>query len=305
MMDKKIEVTKESEKKQVFRISQKVLFFDENNNKFLILKTAIDKSNESKAHKEWMKKYGPWDLPGGRVDERDKNLYEAFAREIKEETGINMENLDIDLCTLELMKNPYIENNGVTIVSLVKYSGAVILSDEHEEIQWLTAEEILGMKKVKPWIKDAVEKAVEKLELQNSLDSWHRCLAEFDNYKKRQAENQKEFTKYAAEGVISDMLPVLDNFHAATDHIPEGEADNPWVTGIMFIQQQMEKVFEDSGVTKIEVNIGDEFDPNIMEAVKNDDDDELTENAKVKKIAQPGYKIGGKVLRPVRVLLSS
>ncbi|PID99812.1 MAG: nucleotide exchange factor GrpE, partial [Acidobacteria bacterium] len=126
----------------------------------------------------------------------------------------------------------------------------------------------------------------------------------FDNYKKRQTENHKEFTKYATEGVIAAMLPVLDNFHAATEHVPEQEADSPWVTGIMYIQQQMEKVFADNDVTKIAVNIGDEFDPAVMEAVKNGDE-EIGDDAVVTKIAQHGYMIGDKVLRPTRVVLGS
>ncbi len=288
--------------RQLFRLSQKVLFFDKDKEQFLIMKAAKTKVGTPN-HKEWMKKYGPWDLPGGHVDNDETNLEKSLFREIKEETEINIENLDADTSSFELMTNTKNPNDGMNIIYLIKYSGAVILSDEHDEYKWLSADEIFKMKDVKPWIRNAVEKAVEKMELENSLDSWHRCLADFDNYKKRQIEQQKEFTQYASEGVINDMLPVLDNFHAATGHIPEGEENNPWVTGIMFIQQQMDKVFEERGVTRIEVKVGDEFNPLIMEAIKNDDEEELTEDAKVEKIAQPGYKMGEKVLRPVRVVL--
>ncbi|XLQ20279.1 MAG: nucleotide exchange factor GrpE [Candidatus Moraniibacteriota bacterium] len=288
--------------KQLFRLSQKVLFFDEDKNQFLIMKASKIK-DDIEAHKEWFKKYGPWDLPGGHVEIGETDFTISMDREIKEESEINLENLGRELCGIEFMANSKNPNTGITTIYLVKYAGAVILSEEHEEYKWLSAEEILEMKDVKSWIKDAVQKAVEKLESQSSVDSWHRCMADFDNYKKRQTENQKEFTKYAAEGVINDMLPVLDNFHAATGHIPEGESDNPWVTGIMFIQQQMEKVFEEHNVTRIEIKVGDEFDPLTMEAVKHDDEEELSEDPKVEKVAQPGYKIGEKVLRPARVVL--
>ncbi|MEN8252401.1 MAG: nucleotide exchange factor GrpE, partial [Patescibacteria group bacterium] len=289
----------EKNQKQLFRLSQKVLFFDEEKNLFLVMKAAKIKKDVA-AHKEWMKKYGPWDLPGGHAEIGEKDMDASLEREIQEETGIHLDNLEKDVCGFEIMSNSKNPNAGITVIYLVKYFGAVILSEEHDEEKWLSLEEIMNTKDVKPWIKRAAVEAVKKMDSERSLESLQRCMADFDNYKKRQSEGQKEFTQYAAEGVISDMLPVLDNFHAATDHIPEGEADNPWVTGIMFIQQQMEKVFEERGVTKIEVKIGDEFDPIIMEAVKSDESEELTEDAKVEKIAQPGYKIGEKVLRPAR-----
>jgi molecular chaperone GrpE len=288
--------------KQLFRLSQKVLFFDKEKNTFLIMKATTEK-DDIETHKEWFKKYGPWDLPGGHVEEGEVELRKSLEREIKEETEINLENLDVDLHRFELMINDYNPNHGMNIIYLIEYFGAVILSDEHEEYKWATADEILQMKDVKPWIKDAVLAAVEKIKSKDSIEGWHRCIADFDNYKKRQAQNHKEIVTCAAEGVINDMLPVLDNFHVATDHIPESDVDNPWVTGIMFIQQQMEKVFEEHNVTRIEVKVGDEFDPMTMEAIKHDGEKKLAEDAKIQKIAQPGYKIGGKVLRPVRVVL--
>jgi molecular chaperone GrpE len=286
--------------RQLFRVSQKVLFYNNQTQDFLILKAAKTKTGRP-AHKEWMKKYGPWDLPGGHVDEGEENFEDALAREISEEVGVVLNDMG-KLCRLELMINERTEHKGLNIIYLANYNGKIKLSEEHVEYLWASADEILEMKDVKPWIKDTIVKAEEQLESQESVERLHRCLADFDNYKKRQAQQQKEFTKYAAEGVINDMLPVLDNFHAATDHVPESEVDNPWVTGIMFIQQQMDKVFEEHNVTKIEVKVGDEFDPNTMEAIKNDNE-ELTEDARVEKIAQPGYRIGDKILRPVRVTL--
>lgn len=294
-------MTNEIKKRKLLRVSQKALFYNEENQEFLILKAAKNKEGRPN-HKEWMKLYGPWDLPGGHIDESEDDLKTALVREIGEEVGVELDENNV-LCKAEILYNKKAQNQGVYVIYLARYSGDIELSEEHVEYLWASAEEILKMKDVKPWIKDSIKKALEQIESNESVERLHRCLADFDNYKKRQAEQQKEFTKYASEGVISDMLPVLDNFHAATDHIPEGEADNPWVTGIMFIQQQMEKVFEEHDVTRIEVNIGDEFDPLTMEAVKNDDEDELTEDAKVEKIAQPGYKIGEKVLRPARVVL--
>lgn len=288
--------------KQLFRLSQKALFFDAEHRTYLVLRVSKPKKNKPH-HVVWTKKYGPWDLPGGHVDADEKNLFRSFEREVKEESGISIGEPCV-LCHTEVMENEKAEYLGLNHVYLISYSGEKIaLSDEHVEFKWMSADDIKNDKNIKKWIKDSVEKAENLVNLTESLNSWKRCLADFDNYKKRQTENQKEFTQYAAEGVIVDMLPILDNFHAATDHIPESDAESPWVTGIMFIQQQMEKVFEENNVTKIEVNIGDEFDPSIMEAIKNDEGGELDENVTVLKIAQHGYRIGEKVLRPARVVL--
>ncbi|PID52552.1 MAG: nucleotide exchange factor GrpE [Candidatus Moraniibacteriota bacterium] len=289
--------------KQLFRLSQKALFYNPQDKTFLILKAAKTKTGHPE-HAQWMKEFGPWDLPGGHVDDGEyKNVAKAFAREIVEEVGITLQD-EYMLCHTEVMMHKKAIHPGLNHFYLVQYNGEdITLSEEHEDFRWMRAEDIYADKEIKLWIKNTVEKAEQMIALTESEGSWKRCVADFDNYKKRQAQQQKEFTAYAAEGVIAEMLPVLDNFHAATEHVPETEAESPWVTGIMFIQQQMEKVFEERGVTKIDVSVGDEFDPHIMEAMKNDEEQELDENAKVAKIAQHGYKIGEKIVRPARVLL--
>ncbi len=269
------------------KVSIKLVLHDPNTNKFLLLKRMEGKKT--------------WGLAGGTVN-GDENIPDTIAREMEEEIGNDVKYTINDIV---YAKRRAIQRCGeyIKIAYLATYEdGEIMLSGEHEKYEWVSAEKV-EKGKYMPWVKETVKKALEKIESIEATDRLHRCLADFDNYKKRQIEQQKEFTKYASEEVISDMLPVLDNFHAATEHIPEGEVDNPWVTGIMFIQQQMEKVFEERGVTKIEVKIGDEFDPLTMEAVKNDDDKKLSEDATVQKIAQPGYKIGEKILRPARVVL--
>lgn len=168
--------------------------------------------------------------------------------------------------------------------------------------------------------KDAEKEAVEEVsEMEESVDdkaladkylnNWKRAVADFENYKKRQAESAKEFAKFASLNLILQILPVLDNFHASTAHVPEGQKNDPWVTGIMHIQKQLEKVLEDNGVAEISVKEGDEFDPEMHEAVSNNQEtrnnDQATEEAKnkISKIIQRGYKIDGKVIRPARVVV--
>jgi molecular chaperone GrpE len=140
-----------------------------------------------------------------------------------------------------------------------------------------------------------------------NLDGWQRCQADFDNYKKRSAESQKDLIKYATQNIILEILPVIDNFHASTDHIPAEQKDNSWVTGIMYIQKQLENIVAENGVEEIKVEVGDSFDPIYHEAIEDKkecacDKDHKYKN-KIKKVLVRGYKIGDKVIRASRVVV--
>jgi molecular chaperone GrpE len=138
----------------------------------------------------------------------------------------------------------------------------------------------------------------------NNLDGWKRCQADFENYKKRQKELQWELAKYSGLNLILQILPVLDNFHASTDHIPPDQKDDQWVVGIMYIQKQLEKILEDNGVKEIKTKIGDDFDPQIHEAVHNSQQEkEKAGRHKIAKVVLKGYKIEGKVIRAARVIV--
>jgi molecular chaperone GrpE len=144
------------------------------------------------------------------------------------------------------------------------------------------------------WQKDA----------EKNLDGWKRCQADFDNYKKRQTGLQWELAKYSGLNLIMQILPVLDNFHAATDHIPADQKDDQWVVGIMYIQKQLEKILEDNGVKEIKTEPGDIFDPKIHEAVHNSNQEgDKDGQHKIAKIALKGYKMEGKVIRAARVIV--
>lgn len=140
-----------------------------------------------------------------------------------------------------------------------------------------------------------------------NLDGWQRCQADFENYKKRSAESQKDLIRYATQSIILEILPVIDNFHSSTDHIPEDQKENPWVTGIMYIQKQLENIVTENGVEDIEVKAGDSFDPIYHEAIEDKECSDCKVNHKyknkIKKVLTKGYKIGDKVIRAARVIV--
>lgn len=287
---------KKTVKKEVktYRVSQKGMIYNYAEKKFLLLKV---KNKEGFFYKT----NGPWELAGGHVEDNE-NLADAVAREIKEELeGLEFE--VVDLVDSILIDNPI----GKTLLLgyLVKYLGGEInLSEEHCEYKWENEENIKKSDEYKPWLKNFIKKASEYLEKEEYLNGWKRAQADFENYKKQQAQAQKDFARFAARDLVMRIIPVLDNFHASTDHIPESQKENPWVVGIMHIQKQLENVLKENGVEEIEAKIGDEFDPESHEAVTDSNLRIESESTNIiKKIVSKGYKMENKVIRPAKVIV--
>lgn len=137
------------------------------------------------------------------------------------------------------------------------------------------------------------------------LNDLKRLQADFENYKKRQATREKEIAGYLIEKLVMDIVPVMDNFRMATEHVPEAERASPWVTGIQYIEKQLEKVLTENGVSTIEVKVGDTFDPTIHEALEqteqSEEDVEGNNEQTVTKVLQNGFKIGERIIRPAKV----
>lgn len=185
----------------------------------------------------------------------------------------------------------------------------------------MTKENKKNQKAKKPELKDIEEEIVVEQEKEISdiheraeeyLDGWKRTQAEFENYKKMQLQSQKDLLRYSTQNIVLQILPVIDNFHASTDHIPEDQKENPWVKGIMYIQKQLEDVLTENGVDEIAVKEGDNFDPIFHEAIEDKHCDNCGDcgcekkpeyKNKIKKVLTKGYKIGEKVIRPARVVV--
>ncbi len=139
------------------------------------------------------------------------------------------------------------------------------------------------------------------------LNDLKRCQADFENYKKRQAESQKELGGYLIEKLVLDIIPVLDNFRSATMHVPAEQKESPWVVGIQYIEKQLETVLTDNGMQTIEAKEGEAFDPTIHEAIDSEqsavNSEQEESNHQISKVIQKGYRLGDKVIRAARVIV--
>jgi molecular chaperone GrpE len=127
-------------------------------------------------------------------------------------------------------------------------------------------------------------------------DGWARSQAEFQNYKKR-VERDNALTYASMKGdIVKKILPTLDDLERALQNRP---ADDAWANGIELIARKLQNTLESEGVKKIEAK-GAEFDPNFHEAITHEPSDEV-ESGHVIDVAQNGYILGERVIRPALV----
>lgn len=124
-----------------------------------------------------------------------------------------------------------------------------------------------------------------------------RTAAEFDNYRKRVDRERRELSEFAAADIVSELLPILDNFERALQAAP-AEAD-AFRKGIELIQRQMIDLLRKRGVRPIDA-VGTDFDPNFHQAVIHETSDTHREGEVIEEL-QRGYMLGDRLLRPAMV----
>lgn len=137
-------------------------------------------------------------------------------------------------------------------------------------------------------------------QLKESQDKYLRLMAEYDNFRKRSAKERLEITSSATANVISEILPVFDNFERALE---TETTDESYKAGVEMIFNQFKEMLKKLNVEIIDPT-GETFDPNIANAVNQIEDPELGENV-VAQTFQKGYKIGDKVIRYAMVVVAN
>lgn len=137
------------------------------------------------------------------------------------------------------------------------------------------------------------DKRDEKIEELN--DRLMRNLAEFENFRNRSEKEKSAMFEIGAKSVVEKILPVVDNLERGFDGLSEEEKETPFVKGIEAVYKQMMTALEEIGVTPIEA-LGQEFNPNLHNAVMHDEDDSEEIN-KVTEEFQKGYMYKDSVVR--------
>jgi molecular chaperone GrpE len=135
--------------------------------------------------------------------------------------------------------------------------------------------------------------------LQDCESKFVRLSADFENVRRRSAQESIERTRYASEEAARALLPVLDNLKRAVEHAPEGGAEDLFVNGLHLVVREFETALERLGVQHIP-SIGERFDPAVHEAIGGTESDDVDRDTVVEELV-PGYRLHDRLLRPALV----
>ena len=147
-------------------------------------------------------------------------------------------------------------------------------------------------------LKQALAEA--KAAAEANLAGWQRAQADFINYKKRSEQEKGEMGQFANSVLMLNLLPVLDDLERAFISVPPRLAKLSWVDGIRLIERKLWASLEAQGLSQIKA-LGEPFDPNLHEAVRQDKGKE----GMVIEEVQKGYILNDRVIRPTMVVVGN
>ena len=154
------------------------------------------------------------------------------------------------------------------------------------------------VEEAEPSVEDRLTQAEAKAE--EHLDDLKRLAAEFDNYRKRTARDQEALVARAAERLVKELLPVLDDLEralVAADEHQEAKLEE----GVRLVHRSLADTLRREGLEEIATD-GD-FDPHVHEALLSQPSE--AEEGSVIEVLQKGYRLGDRVLRPARVVVAA
>ena len=168
-----------------------------------------------------------------------------------------------------------------------KHEDDIHIERDEELDDSVVAEEHQGdaIKKLKGKLKDAEAKAKEY------LDGWQRAQADFVNIRKRDEEAKLDFLKFAKADLVEQLIPVLDSFELS---LPHGNKE------LEVIYKQLIQILKSNGFEE-ENPLNQEFDPRRHEAIGTVETSDKSSDHKVLEVAQKGYILSGKIIRPAKV----
>ena len=129
-----------------------------------------------------------------------------------------------------------------------------------------------------------------------------RTQADFENFRKRAAREKEDASKYANANFLEKLLPILDNFELGLNAARTDAKDSPILAGMDMVAKQLQDFLTSVGVETLQVE-GEKFDPNLHEAVAQEESATVPEGTIVRQLRR-GYKLRDRLLRPATVVVS-
>ncbi|MFV0274698.1 MAG: nucleotide exchange factor GrpE [Bacilli bacterium] len=149
------------------------------------------------------------------------------------------------------------------------------------------------------------EVADEKSEIDIIKKQMLRMSADFENYKKRTSIEHEKNIKYANTKIVSELLPIIDNFERAIKFDNDDDLSDElskFLEGFKMVYANFENILTNFGVKEIPTK-DEEFNGNIHQAVMTESHEGI-ESGKVIEVFQKGYMFDGRVIRPAMVKIS-
>lgn len=143
------------------------------------------------------------------------------------------------------------------------------------------------------------EVAVLKDELEAEQNKYLRLLADYDNFKRRTQKDREISAKFRSQSLLTDLLPVLDNFERALAVEANSEDAASIMKGVEMVQKSLLEAVKREGLEEIKA-VGEPFDPNFHQAVMQEKDEDAEPGTVLQEL-QKGYTLKGRVLRPAMV----
>ncbi len=263
-------------------------------------------------------------IPGGHVEYRE-SAEDAARREMKEETGLDIKDLEFIRVVEILDPKNYGKNNA----HLIAFHYKAKLVDENQKVEldtregteflWLKPEEALkrddlegelrvemteelfNKKEKKSWFgKDDCKKCEEtKKECVEYKTGWQRALADYKNLQAEVEKRRGEWAQYSEQQILEEFIPVYDHLKMSIAGVEKSDA---WVEGVKHVLRQFVEILKAHGVEEIKT-VGEKFDPAIHEAAGEEVVKGAEPGVVIKEIL-PGYKMGARVIRAARVIVS-
>jgi molecular chaperone GrpE len=142
----------------------------------------------------------------------------------------------------------------------------------------------------------------EQQETEECLDLLRRTQADFVNYRRRMSQEQVEVRIAAQSELLSRLVPVLDDLGRALGTAPPELTTHPWVQGVSLVERRLTTLLGQLGVRQIGAP-GERFDPRWHEAITTEMRTDVPEGT-ILSVAQPGYVLGERVIRPAQVVVA-
>lgn len=152
-----------------------------------------------------------------------------------------------------------------------------------------------------PGIEDAKQpkRSVEQ-ELEELRGRFQRLAADYQNYQKRSYKQVEQTGQYAREEMAKSMLVVLDNFEHTLEKGAEFSDAAAVLDGVKIVYDHLFSVLAGHGITRIEIQMGEPFNPSLHEAMLHEESNEYEENTILRELSA-GYMMNGRTLRPAKV----